>query len=279
MLKRNEIRIRDPFVITESGLYYLLGTTGNDCWNAGSDLTLYVSRDMTEFERVGCMTAEGALSGYTQIWAPELHRYREKYYLIVSVFDRAKGRGSIILVSDSVRGKFTPLTGEYITPNGWWCLDASLFVWKGEPYLYFSNEWINPVSSDGDGALFIAKLSDDLTSLASPPKKVVSGKHCGFSVEIESGGKRGYVAEGPFAVEKNGRIFLYWSTFTEQGYCVAESVSDDIFGDYKFDKLIFQKDGGHAMIFRDLQGIEKIVLHQPNESPLERMQIFELKSL
>lgn len=277
MLKREEIRIRDPFVFTEGGLYYLLGTTGNDCWNAGSDLMLYVSRDLNAFEQVGTMAAENALTGYTQIWAPELHKYQGKYYILLSVFQKSKGRGSMILFSEALHGKFKPLTGSYITPQGWWCLDATLFEWKGKPYLYFSNEWVNPVTADGDGALYVAALSDDLKTLISEPKKIISGKKCGFSVEIESGGKKGFVAEGPFAVAEGGTIALYWSTFTEQGYCVAKSVSDEIFGDYRFEKLIFQKDGGHAMIFRDLQGKEKITFHQPNTSPSERMKIFDLK--
>lgn len=274
-----EIRIRDPFVFVEDGLYYLLGTTGNDCWNRGSDLSLYVSRDLIHFENLGCMAKSGALSGYTQIWAPELHKYSGKYYVIVSVFDENKGRGSMILTADSLRGDFVPHTGNYITPQGWRCLDATLFVWKDKPYLYFSNEWVNPVTGDGDGALYIAALSKDLATMITEPKKIISGKRCGFSVEIENSETRGYVAEGPFAVEENGKIALYWSTFTAKGYCVAKSVAADIFGQYSFERLIFEKDGGHAMVFRDLEGNDKITFHQPNESPLERMRIFDLKFL
>ena len=96
----------------EDGEYYLLGTTGNDCWDKGSDLTLYSSKDLVCFERVGCMVGKDALADYTQIWAPELHKYCGKYYLIVSVFQKSKGRGSIILVSDTLKEKFQPLTGD-----------------------------------------------------------------------------------------------------------------------------------------------------------------------
>jgi len=42
------------------------------------------------------------LEGYTNIWAPELHEYKGKYYLIFSVFKEEKGRGSIIFVSDDL---------------------------------------------------------------------------------------------------------------------------------------------------------------------------------
>ena len=50
-MKREEIHIRDPFVFVENGAYYLLGTTGNDTWERGSDLVLYVSRDLERFEK------------------------------------------------------------------------------------------------------------------------------------------------------------------------------------------------------------------------------------
>lgn len=181
MQKAEDIRIRDPFVFVEDGEYYLLGTTGNDCWDKGSDLTLYSSKDLVCFERVGCMVGKDALADYTQIWAPELHKYCGKYYLIVSVFQKSKGRGSIILVSDTLKEKFQPLTGNYITPEDWWCLDATLFIWKEKPYLIFSNEWINPVTGDGDGSLFVAELAADLKALAGKPRKIISGKYCGFS--------------------------------------------------------------------------------------------------
>lgn len=31
-MKREDIHIRDPFVLVENEKYYLLGTTGNDPW-------------------------------------------------------------------------------------------------------------------------------------------------------------------------------------------------------------------------------------------------------
>lgn len=272
-----ELRVRDPFIFVENGKYFLIGTTGNDCWISGSDLVLYSSCDLKTFTRERELVKKGTLDGYTQIWAPELHRYCGKYYIIVSVFRKDLGRGSMVLVSPSLQEAFTPLTGEYITPHGWWCLDATLFVWKNEPYLFFSNEWIRTVNSDGDGSLYVAKLDGELKTLVTVPKKIISGKGCGFAVEnVHTDGFRGYVAEGPFAVEENGKIALYWSTFVKEGYCVAKSIAPDIFGEYGFDKMIFSSDGGHAMVFDDLSGKRKITLHQPNRSPLERMKTFDL---
>ncbi len=271
MICRENLHIRDPFVYLENGSYYLLGTTGDDSWGKGSDLTLYRSCDLELFEELGCLVEEPTLEGYTNVWAPELHRYQGKYYLIVSLYRKDLGRGSMILVSDCLTGKYVPLTGEYITPKQWGCLDATLFVWKEKPYLLFSYEWTTP---EGDGSIYVAELSADLKHIIGEPKRIINGKTCGIAKEIESGGCRGYVAEGPYAVEENGRIMLYWSTFTDTGYSVAKSSAEDIWGPYTFERVIFTKDGGHCMVFTDLQGHKQLTLHQPNTSPDERMKRF-----
>ena len=152
-MKRSDLHIRDPFVLVHDGKYYLLGTTGENSWGKGSNLVLYESRDLENFTEKCVMVQPQYLAGYTNVWAPELHEYRGKFYLIFSVFREDKGRGSVIFVSDGLNGDFKPLTGEYITPAGWGCLDATLFVYRGAPYLCFSNEWTTPITGDGDLSL------------------------------------------------------------------------------------------------------------------------------
>lgn len=277
-MKRKDIHIRDPFVFTENRMYYLLGTTGNDPWGKGSDLTLFASSDLESFERKCVMVSDGSLSSYTNIWAPELHKYNGSYYLILSAFRQDKGRGCFVYRSNTLEKEFTALTGEYVTPRGWECLDATMFVYENKPYLCFSNEWVAPVTNDGDGSLYMCELKNDLTALAGEPKKIVSGKHCGFSVEVHHGGKSGYVAEGPFLYDEDGKIVLLWSTFTQHGYAVVKSVSNNgIMGDYAFEKLLYDSDGGHSMSFVDWQGKRKLAFHRPNRTPEERMQFFLLE--
>ncbi len=279
-MKRDEIHIRDPFVFAENGKYYLLGTTGGDPWERGSDLVLYVSEDLEQFEKKCVLVTDDSLSSYQNIWAPELHKYRDKYYLIVSAYRADLGRGSIILVSDALDENFKRLTGEYITPKGWGCLDATLFVYRNKPYLCFSNEWTTPVSHDGDGSLFIAEMKEDLTALIGQPQKIISGKQSGIAVEIGEGQIKGYVAEGPWLYGENGKIVLLWSTIGKNGYMVVRSISaNGVFGEYIFDKILFDRDGGHCMCFTDFKGERVLALHQPNVSPEERMRLFSLREL
>ncbi len=44
-MKREEINIRDPFVLTRNGQYYLYGTRGATCWGPADGFDVYVSRD------------------------------------------------------------------------------------------------------------------------------------------------------------------------------------------------------------------------------------------
>lgn len=273
MIKREDLHIRDPFVFAENDSYYLIGTTGSEPWKKGSDLILYSSEDLEKFQVVCTLVRDGSLDSFTNIWAPELHKYRGKYYLIVSAFREDKGRGSFIFVSDRLDGNFKMLTRDYITPVGWGCLDTTLFVYGSEPYLCFSNEWTTPITNNGDGSLFIAELKKDLTKIVGEPKKIISGKDSGIAIEIGDDKMKGYVAEGPWLYEENGKIVLLWSTIGKSGYMVVKSVSNNgVLGDYKFEKIVFDRDGGHCMCFVDRSGNRCLTLHQPNETPKERMQ-------
>ena len=52
---------------------------------------------------------------------------------------------------------------------------------------------------------------------------------------------------------------------------LAHSDNDEIDGHWTVDqRLLFEKDGGHGMIFRTLDGQYMLTLHSPNNTPRER---------
>ena len=60
---------------------------------------------------------------------------------------------------------------------------------------------------------------------------------------------------------------MLWSTNAKTGYveAVAHSDNDEIDGNWSVDeKLLYDHDGGHGMIFRDLFGRYRLTLHYPN---------------
>lgn len=73
---------------------------------------------------------------------------------------------------------------------------------------------------------------------------------------------------------------MIWSSFSNGDYAIgiAESVTGSVKGPWRqHDKPLFEKNGGHGMIFKSLDGSLKLILHQPN-SPLgaERAKIFDI---
>ena len=85
--------------------------------------------------------------------------------------------------------------------------------------------------------------------------------------------------DGPFLIKRGNELISIWSSFYKDGYCEAIARSDNgkIDGDWSIDnKLIFEKNGGHGMVFTDLQGNDCFVYHTPNETPLERPAIMKI---
>ena len=74
-MKLEDINIRDPFIFYENEKYYLFGTTGGVAMNNGSALVMYISEDMKQFEGNYIKLEQHSLASYTDIWAPELHKY------------------------------------------------------------------------------------------------------------------------------------------------------------------------------------------------------------
>ena len=65
---------------------------------------------------------------------------------------------------------------------------------------------------------------------------------------------------------------MLWASMAENGYAegIARSDNGDVTGKWTVDPVpLFDRDGGHGMLFRSLTGELFLVLHQPNETPLE----------
>ena len=76
---------------------------------------------------------------------------------------------------------------------------------------------------------------------------------------------------------------MIWSSFKNGEYAVgiAESTTGKVIGPWRQqENLLFDKHGGHGMIFKTFDGRLCVVLHAPN-SPggAERAHIFEIEDL
>ena len=117
-----------------------------------------------------------------------------------------------------------------------------------------------------DGAVCAVELTDDLKQAAGEPAELFRAssakpfvrKYCGTH----------YVTDGPFLIRTDDqKLHMLWSTYGENGYVQALAHSDnhEIDGIWRSDEtLLFDRDGGHGMIFRKLDGGYCLSLHYPN---------------
>ena len=81
-------------------------------------------------------------------------------------------------------------------------------------------------------------------------------------------------------ITKEGELIMLWSTYCETGYAItyAESLSEGVLGPWKQqDKPLFDRDGGHGMLFDGFDGNLYLILHSTNVPPNERPRLFMVK--
>lgn len=279
MMKLEDIRIRDPYIIPDQNkkCYYLFGTTDTEPWfGKGEGFLVYQSNDLIQWTNLGyAFKPDENFWGEENFWAPEVHHYQDAFYMLASFYAEGKCRGVQILRSELIEGPFVPITDRAVTPSDWECLDGTLFVDEEEtPWFIFSHEW----TQIQDGAICCAKLSKDLRSMVTEPIVLFHASEAPWSVSdtgnvIMKEGKI-YVTDGPFLFKTtDGELKMLWSSFSKTGYSigVASSRSGRITGPWvQAKEPFYKKDGGHGMLFQTFEGELKLAIHTPNESPKER---------
>lgn len=254
---------RDPFVLTDpvTQSYYIHS-------NAGNSVAVYQSKDLSMWRKLEdySFIPEPSFWGKKDFWAPDLFHYKGDYYLFITVSSETAKRGTTILISDSPRGPFKPLTNSAITPADWMCLDASLFVdHKNQPWLIFCHEWLEAT----DGGIYAVALSEDLTSVKREPVLLFTASSAPWVGSITAHHVTGYVTDAPYIHRlDDGTLIMLWSSFDKQGmYAIGQaySTSGEITGPWLHEPMpLNSDDGGHAMLFKDLNGKLKIAYHAPN---------------
>ncbi|MBE7087243.1 MAG: glycoside hydrolase [Clostridiales bacterium] len=275
-MKRDEIRIRDPFVLVDnkSKKYYLYGTTCLiEGYKTERRLCVYESSDLETFSDPITVFDGTDFWAESDYWAPEVFYYNDKYYMFASFKSKNRSRCTQVLVCDTPNGKFKPLTDKPLTPDGWECLDGTLYVEDGKPYMIFCREWLDVK----DGQMYLVELSPDLKTTVSEPKYLFSASENSFATPFDDGnGNPCYVTDGPFVYRDNDKTVMLWSSVHNGEYCILKAVADTINGKWtQIKKPVFSVNGGHCMLFTDLDGHEKMALHYPNQCPQERAMFLD----
>ncbi len=269
VLQREDIRIRDPFVlpVPKEGAYYLYGT-GRPLGELGFDA--YRSTDLMTWEGpFPVMRPPKDFWADRQFWAPEVHVYRGRYYMFATFAREYPIRGTQICVSDTPAGPFVPLGSGPQTPEHWQCLDGTLYIESGQPWMVFCHEW----TQVGDGEIAAIRLTDDLAESVGEPVVLFRASATPWGGVSKHKRFEGRVTDGPWLHRtKDGTLLILWSTFNKKkrAYCiaVAHSESGALAGPWTHaPEPLYQQDGGHPMLFRTFDGHLMLSFHGPNRGP------------
>lgn len=286
MINRQDIQIRDPFILTDGGKYYLYGTTDKNCWSdEATGFDSYCSTDLEHWEGpFEAFRPEEDFWADRNFWAPEVYAYQGRYYMFASFKKEGVCRGTQVLVSDRPEGKFVPYSDGCITPSDWECLDGTLYIDdQRKPWMVFCHEW----TQVADGEMCAVALKEDLSQAVGNPVTLFRASQASWTRGAETEHvingqkKKVFVTDGPFLYRAgDGSLLMLWSSGGEEGYAIglAKSRNGEVTGPWEHQKeLLFAKNGGHGMLFKDFSGQLFVTLHAPNQTPYERPCFFKVR--
>jgi GH43 family beta-xylosidase len=293
----NDLRIRDPFIFADekTKTYYLYRQIANgrgDSVQGVRGVEVYQSKNLKIWTGPQIVYQQpDNFWANAQVWAPEVHFYQGKYYLLVTFSTNRSingnggpwlpARGTQILISDSPIGPFKAFENKAHTPSDWSSLDGTLWVEDNIPWMVFCHEWTQIT----DGAVELLQLQPDLSGPVGSPQLLFHASEAPWSKNLKDLGfdANGLVTDGPFLYRtKTGKLLMIWSSFGSSDYAVgiAESTTGKVIGPWKqHEKPLFKADGGHAMIFKTFSGQLMLCFHQPNKRGPERMKLFRLNDV
>ncbi len=266
---------RDPFIYVSEKhqVYYLVFTAKTNALSEdGLGFIMYKSKDLEKWAGPFSAFRSDTLDEPQQdFWAPEIHKIGDYYYLFGTFMPQGSARMTQILRTDNIQEEFIPWG--LATPDDVGCLDATPFYEDGKWYSVYCEEWTT--APGNDGLMRVAELNEDFTNIKRDTIRTL------FKASDTALNDNDWlVTDAPeFFRNRYGELFMLWSTFSNGKYCSTYAVSDNgkLSGNWiQSNEYLYKDDGGHAMIFKDLNGNNKIIFHTPNVSPDEHFEIHDI---
>lgn len=269
----------DPWSIHKDGFYYYTNSTGKN-------LTLWKTRSLSDLktaEKKVVWTPPPTGPYSKEIWAPELHFIKGKWYLIFAA-DDGRNRNHRLWVleneaADPLQGTWT-MKGQIKTPDDKWAIDGSIFEHKGKLYLVWSG-WEG--DENGQQDIFLCQMENPWTAVGKRVK--LSSPTYAWEVDgkIPKPGPDDkpvvLVNEGPQPLVKGNRLFVVFSAsgcWTDS-YALGMMYIDqdkDIMNPKNWKKLdqpVFKASNvsgthaaGHNSFFKSPDGTEDWILYHAN---------------
>lgn len=248
----SEVPLADPQVILYNGTYYAYGT------HSDYGIEVYSSSDLKTWKNMGL--ALNKVDSYADrwFWAPEVYHIGNLFYMYYSADEHI-----CVATSDSPTGPFVQKSKSPMLSEK--CIDSSLFIDDGKPYLFFVR------FNDGNN-IWVAQLANDYQTILQ--ETIHPCIHVSQSWE-QNQIPEGRVNEGPFVYKHNGIYYMTYSAnhYMSRNYGIGVATANDVMGKWiKADyNPILQRPKslvgtGHDALFLDKNGVLRIVFHAHHDS-------------
>jgi hypothetical protein len=196
---------------------------GRAGWFCMEDYHVFSSENLTDWTDHGVIVSQNKVkwadSTTYSMWAPDCIFKNGKYYFVfpAQAKDNSNGGGFSIgvYVSDKPTGPFSPWSGPFKNVHG---IDPNLFNDKdGQTYLYWAL-----------GKIYVAKLKENMTELASEPKEIIGLPDKGLK-------------EGPYLFERNGIYYFTYPHLQNSVERLEYAISDNPMGPFEFKGVIMDE--------------------------------------
>lgn len=244
--------LADPTIYSEDGKYYAYGTWGPDS-NVG--IPVYTSTDLKNWQKTSDLAlTPGDAFGTKWFWAPQIFKHNGRYYMFYTADEYIA-----YATAEKPEG---PYTGGAKLESDSRQIDPFVFFdIDGTPYLYH-------VRLQDGNRIFVAKMSDDLTSIDPSTLTECITATPGSWEDTES--VKWTVVEGPTVVREGDKYYMFYSAndFRNPDYSVGVAVADSPLGPWtKSDAPIIHRSRfgingtGHGDLFKDAKGDSWYVFH------------------
>ena len=208
--------LNDPHVHIFNGKAYVYATHDKSIENETfimEDWWIWSSDDLVNWELEAVLDPSDTYigAGFQSAWATDAAYRDGKYYWYFSEANEQTG----VVVADSPTGPWSdplgkPFLAKDLTPTHEY--DISVIEDRGEHYAIF-----------GVWDFYIARMGDDMISLAEAPRKIIVENPVGPYGE-------GSTDDKPFVHKRNGIYYLSWGAFY--------ATSGNLYGPYKYKGVI-----------------------------------------
>jgi GH43 family beta-xylosidase len=272
----------DPWSIHKDGWYYYTHTTGRN-------ITLFKSKSIAELasaERKVVWTPPPDQPYSKNLWAPELHFIRGKWYVYFAADDGHNRNHRLYVLEnpspDPLAGEWK-LKGKLTTPEDRWSIDGTVMEHRGKLYLLWSG-WEG--TENGRQDLYIARLKNPWT--VTGRRTLISKPELPWETigDIPKPGPDDKphvsVNEGPQPLVRPDRVFVVysasgcWTDAYSLGMLSAAARADLLNPKSwtKHPQPVFQArnapgtyGAGHNSFFKSPDGTEDWILYHANTEP------------